>query len=212
MGFVPAVQSIDVSLFVLEPPWRPVSRATASMGHGYDLNGPICHPVNYRVGKTPDKDLPRAVQVHWPSLGTALDFTDGVIELGHESVCSGGIALSVPLIRNSCFDDRVRMEFNVWTSHGIVRGFGVGRRTREPFSLFPYPNRQPVVRSPYSTLLPRLYPPSHLNFRSDDRRAQRALPQEDAAPLPKPFCGSSSWNEFYNSRARQHKFKAREVR
>jgi hypothetical protein len=206
------VQSINVSLFVLEPPCLPVSRATASMGDGDDLNGHICHPVNYGVGKTPEREFSCAVQMQRPALRTFVNFTDGMIECRYESVCSGGIALSVPLIRNSCFHDRVRMEFNVWTSHGIVREFGVGRRAREPFSLFPYPNRQCVARSPYSTLLPRPHPPSYLNFRSDDRRAQRALPQEDAAPLPKPFCGLSSWNKFYNSRARQHKFKAREVR
>jgi hypothetical protein len=204
------VQSIDVSLFVLEPPCLPVSRATASMGHGDDLNRHICHPDKLRSRENAGKGifLCRADA----ALRTFVNFTDGMIEGGYESVCSGGIALSVPLIRNSCFDDRVRMEFNVWTSHAIVRGFGVGRRTREPFSLFLYLNRQRVAQPPYSTLLPRPHPPSHLNFRSDDRRAQRALPQEDAVPLPKPFCGSSSWNEFYNSRARQHKFKAREVR
>jgi hypothetical protein len=196
---------------MLNTPRSPVSGATASMGHGDDLDGCWRDPINHRVRKTAEEKFSCAVQVHGPAFWVFGNLTDCVIELGYESICRDGIALGVPLISSSCLNYSFRMEFNAWTSHGIVRGFGVWRRTREPFSLFPYPNRQCVARSLYSTLLPRPHPPSHLNFRSDDRRVQRALQQADAAPLPKPFCGSCSWNKLYNGHARQHKFKAREV-
>jgi len=206
------VQSIDVSLFVLEP-------AVSSSIPGDGVHGPRRRPEwpHLSPGKLRNRENAGKgiFSYRADAAASARDFREfhgRQIECRYESVCSGGIALGVPLISSSCLSYRLRMEFNAWTSHGIVRGFGVWRRTREPFSLFPYLNRQRVARSPYSTLLPRPHPPSHLNFRSDDRRAQRALPQEGAVPLPKPFCGWCSWNEFYNSRARQHKFKAREVR
>ena len=182
------------------------------MGDGDDLKVSFCDSVNYAVRKPPEEKLPRTVQVHWPSLGTAFDFTDGLIELGHESICGGGIALGIPPKGGPCFRDSLGMELSAWTIHEPVRGSGAAPPTKVPSLLFPCLNPRCGVQSPYPTPPQRLHPLIRPDFQLAGRQAQRALQQADVAPLPKPFCGSCSWNEFYNSRARQHKFKAREVR
>jgi hypothetical protein len=76
----------------------PVSGTAASVGDCDDLEVCFCDPVNYAVRKSPEDKLPRAVQVHGPSLGTSFDLIDGMIELGHESNCGGRISLEVPPI------------------------------------------------------------------------------------------------------------------
>jgi hypothetical protein len=48
-------------------PGSPVPRPAAAVGYGDDLNGPICNPIDYHVGKPTKEILPRAVRVHRPS-------------------------------------------------------------------------------------------------------------------------------------------------
>lgn len=155
----------------------PISGTAASVGDCDDLEVSFCDPVNYAVRKSPEEKLPRAVQVHGPSLGTVFDFIDGMIELGHESNCGGGISFGVPPIGSPCLCDGVRMEPSAWSGHRIARGSGGAPPTREPSLFFPCPNHRYGVRSPYSMPPPRLHPLSHPDF-------QLACPQSRRAPQP----------------------------
>ena len=202
-----AVRPIDTDLIALELPSFPVTRTASSVSHGEDLNGHVGDPVNYGVGKTPEKKFSRTMQMPRPTLRIAVNFTDGVIERCYESMGGGRIALCVPEKSGSRFGHRVRMEVNAWTSHRTARRSGAVPRTKELSLLFPYPNRQCVAQSPCPTPTQHLHPRSHLNFQSDDRPARRGLPRADAELLPQPFCDWTSWKEFYNNPSTQHKFQ-----
>src|SRR5207237_3798071 len=82
----------------LELPGSPVPWTTAAVGHGENLNRRFCNPINYAIGETAEEIPLRSVQVHRPSLRSALHLTDRVIELGYESICREEIALGIPLI------------------------------------------------------------------------------------------------------------------
>ena len=176
----------------LELPGSPVPWTTAAVGHGENLNRRFCNPINYAIGETAEEILPRSVQVHRPSLRSALHLTDRVIELGYESVCRGEIALGIPLIGSSRLCDGLGMELNAWTSHEPVRGFDAARRTKEPSSRLPYPTDQYGARFLFPTPLPRPHPPSHPGFQADDPRARHVLQEADGGLLLTLFCDSDS--------------------
>src|SRR5205823_622870 len=111
----------------LELPGSPVPWTTAAVGHSENLNRRFCNPINYAIGETAEEILPRSVQVHRPSLRSALRLTDRAIALG------------IPLLGSSRLCDGLGMELNAWTSHEPVRGFDAARRTKEPSSRLPYP-------------------------------------------------------------------------
>ena len=164
-----------MGLLALKPAGSPIPGTAASVGDCDDLEVSFCDPVNYAVRKSPEEKLPRAVQVNGPSLGTFFDFVDGMIELGHESNCSGGIPLGIPPIGSPCLCDGVRMESSVWSGHRIARGSGGAPLTREPSLFFPCPNHRCGVRSPYSM------PPRRLH-RLSRPDSQLAGPQSRHAP------------------------------
>jgi hypothetical protein len=174
----------------------PVSGTAASVGHRDDLDGGVCKSINDRVGKTAHEKLPCAMQVQRPALRAVGNFSDGVIEGRHKSVCGGAIAFGVPLVRSLCFSDSVGVEFNAWTSHGIVQGSGDALRTRERSLLFPYLIHQYVAGFPYSTPLQRPYRPRHLSFRADARPERPVLQPANVAPLRKPSYDSPSCLEI----------------
>lgn len=90
------------------------------MGYGNDLSDCVCNAVDHGVGKTPEKKFSRALQMPRPTFRPAANLSDGVVKFGDESVCGGRIALEVPEKGSSNFCGGVGVEFNVWTSHGIV--------------------------------------------------------------------------------------------
>lgn len=196
----------------LKLPTLPVSGAAAPMGHGDDLHGCCCWPVNYRVGKTAEEKLPCGVQVRGPTLRTFQNSTDRLIECRHESIPRNRIALGVPQIGSSCLGDSFRMQFNAWTSHRTVRGSGDVQPTRERSSPFPYPTHRGGARSPHPTPLPRLHLRSHPGFQSDDPQALLGLQQVNGELLLRPFCAPDSWRQFYIRSSRQHKFRLSEAR
>jgi hypothetical protein len=181
-----------MDLFALKASPSPVAGTAATVGHGDDLDGGVCKSINYRVWETAQEKLPCAVQVQRPALRAVGNFTDGVIDGRDESVCGSGVAFGVPLVRSFCLSDRAWVEFNAWTSHGIVRGSGDAPRTRELLSLSPYLIHQYVARFPYSTLLQHPHRPSHLSFPADDRPEQPVLQPANVALLHKPFCDWTS--------------------
>jgi hypothetical protein len=181
-----------MDLFALKSSFSPVAWAAATVGHGDDLDGGVCGSVNYRVGETAQEKLSCAVQVGRPALRAVGNFTDGIIEGRHECVCGNGIAFGVPLVCRFCLSDSAWVEFNAWTSHGIVQGSGDAPRTRELLSLSPYLIRQYVARSLYSTLLRHPHRPSHLSSPANDRPEQPVFQPANVAPLHKPFCGWTS--------------------
>jgi len=195
----------------LELAGSPVPWTTAAVGHGENLNRRFCNPINYAIGETAEEILPRSVQVHRPSLRSALHLTDRVIELGYESICRGEIALGIPLIGSSRLCDGLGMELNAWTSHEPVRGFDAARRTKEPSSRLPYLTDQYGARFLFPTPLPRPHPPSHPGFQADDPRARHVLQEADGGLLPRLFCASVSSEEFYISPSHEHKFPLAEV-
>src|SRR5207244_7636217 len=68
----------------LELPGSPVPWTTAAVGHGENLNRRFCNPINYAIGETAEEIPLRSVQVHRPSLRSALHLTDRVIERSEE--------------------------------------------------------------------------------------------------------------------------------
>jgi hypothetical protein len=83
-------QIVGMDLFALKSAGSPIPGTAASVGDCDDLEVSFCDPINYAVRKSPEEELPRAVQVHGPSLGTFFDFIDGMIELGHEATAAEG--------------------------------------------------------------------------------------------------------------------------
>ena len=182
-----------MDLFVLKPPRPPVPRTAASVGDGDDLKFSFCDSVNYAVRKPSEEKLPRTVQVHWPSLGTAFDFTDGVIELGHESICGGGIAFGIPPIGSPCLCDGIRMDPNAWSGHRIARGFGGAPPTREPSLLFHYPNPRYVARSLAPMPPQRPHPLIRPDFQLTGQQARHAPRAVGEEPLLRLFWELCSW-------------------
>src|SRR5947208_14564448 len=88
----------DAKWLKLELPGSPVPWTTVAVGHGENLNRRFCNPINYAIGETAEEILPRSVQVHRPSLRSALQLTDRVIEVGYENIYQGEIALGIPLL------------------------------------------------------------------------------------------------------------------
>jgi hypothetical protein len=166
-----------MDLLNLQSAVSPVSGTAASVGDCDDLEISFCDSVNYAVRKSPKKKFSRTVQVHRPSLGTVLDFIDGMIELGHKSNCRGGISLGIPPISSRCLCDGVRMEPSAWSGHWIAREFGGVRSTREPSLFSPCPTHRCGGRSPYSM------PPRRLH-RLSRPDSQLAGPQSRHAPRP----------------------------
>src|SRR5213593_2989187 len=123
----------------LELPGSPVPWTTAAVGHGENLNRRFCNPINYAIGETAEEIPLRTVQVHRPSLRSALHLTDRAIALG------------IPLIGSSRLCDGLGMELHAWTSHEPVRGFDAARRTKEPSSRLPYPTDQYGARFLFPT-------------------------------------------------------------
>ena len=176
-----------MDLLALKSAAAPIPGTAASVGDCDDLEFSFCDPINYAVRKSPEEKLPRAVQVHGPSLRTVFDFIDGMIELGHESNCGGGIPLRVPPIGSPCLCDGVRMEPSVWSGHWLARGSGGALPTREPSLFFPCPNHRCGVRSPYSTPLRRLHPTSRPDFQLAGRQSRRAPRPVSEGPLLRFF-------------------------
>jgi hypothetical protein len=171
-----------MDLVGLKSATSPVSGTAASVGDGDNLKSSFSNSVNDAVRKPPEEEFPRTVQVHPPSL-----WTDGVTELGHESICGGGIALGISPVGGPCLRDGVRMNPNAWSGHRIARGFGGGPPTREPSLLFPALNDRCGVRSPYSTPPQRLRLWSRLDFQLAGRQARRAPQAVDEGPLLRLF-------------------------
>jgi hypothetical protein len=182
----------DTDRFVLEPPCFPIPGAPASVSNGDNLKFSFCNSVNYAVRKPPEEKLSRAVQVHRPSLWSAFDFIDGMIELGHESICGGGIALGIPPMSSPCFRDGFKMDSNAWSGHRIARGFGGAPPTRELSSLFPCPNHRGGVRSLYPMPPQRLHPLSRPGFQLTGRRARLAPRPVGEGPLLRLFWEQTS--------------------
>ena len=131
------MQTIDLNQGVLELSGFPITGATASVGHSDDLNGRVGDAVDHGVGKTPKKKFSRTVKMPRPELGAAANLSDGVVELGDESICRRRIALSIPEKGGPGFRCGVGMKINVWTSHGIARQSDDAPRTTEQSLLFP---------------------------------------------------------------------------
>jgi hypothetical protein len=186
-------ETLAMDLFALKSSPSPVVWTAATVGHGDDLDGGVCKSINYRVGETAQEKLPCAVQVQRPALRAVGNVPDGVIDGGHECVCSRGIAFGVPLVRSFCLSDGARVEFNAWASHGIVQGSADAPRTRELPSLSPYPIHQCVARFPCSTLLQHSHRPSHLSFPADDQPERPVFQPANVTLLHKPFCDWTSW-------------------
>jgi hypothetical protein len=176
-----------MGLLGLKSAASPVPGTAASVGDGDDLKFSFCDSVNYAVRKPPEEKLLRPVQVHRPSLWSAFDFIDGMIELDHESICGGGIALGIPQIGSPCLHDGVRMDSNAWSGHRIARGFGGAPLTREPSLLFPDLNHRCGVRSPRSMPPQRLRLLSRLDFQLAARPARLAPQAVDEGPLLRLF-------------------------
>ena len=153
----------------------PVSGTAASVGDGDNLKLSFGDPVNYTVRKSPEKKLPRAMQVNGPSLGTVFNFIDGMIELGHKSNCGGWIALDLPPIRSPRLRTGVRMEPSASSGHRIDRGSDGAPPTKELSLLFPCPNHRCGVRSPYPMPPRRLHPPSRLDSQLAGPQSRLAL-------------------------------------
>jgi hypothetical protein len=169
----------------LKSPGLPITRTSPPVGHSNNLNGGFGNPVNYPVRETSEEKFPRTMQMHGPTLRTALDLSDGVIEFRDESIRGRGIAFGIPLVGSFCLSDRVRMEPNAWTSHRIVRGSGAAPQTRE-LSLLSYDlDHRCAAQSPYSKPIQHPHRPSHPSFQADDRQALHAPRWEDAGPLSK---------------------------
>jgi hypothetical protein len=181
-----------MDLVVLNTSPSPVTGTAASVGHRDDLDGSVRKSINYRVWETAQEKLPCTRQVQRPALWAVGNFTDRVIEGRHESVCGRGIAFGVPVVRSFCLSDGIWVEFNAWTSHGIVRGSGDAPWTRELLLLFPYPIHQYVARLPYSTLLQHPHRPGHPSFRVDDPLERLVLLPANVAPLHKSSCDWTS--------------------
>jgi hypothetical protein len=189
----------------------PISGATASVCYGNDLDERCGDAINDGVRKTAEEILPSTVRMHRPSLRSALDFPDRVIELGYKSICRGGIPFSIPPIGGSYLRDGLGMELNVWTSHEPDRGFDVARPTKEPSSPLPYSTHQYDARFRFPTPLPRLHRLRHPSFQADEPRARRVLQEADGELLLRLFCDSESSREFYISPSHQHKFQIAEA-
>ncbi len=184
---------------MLNMPHFPVSGATASVGHGDDLDCCWRDPINHRVGKTAQEKFSCAVQVHRRAFRAFGNFTDRVIELGYESIGSRGITFGIPLVGSPCLSYRVRMEPNAWTGHRIVRGSGVAPQTRERSLLSPDLDHRCVAQSPYSMPIQHPHRLSHPSFQADDRQALHVLQWEGAGRLSKP---SDDWASYFQIKHR----------
>jgi hypothetical protein len=179
----------------LELSGSPISGTTATVSDGENLNRCFCDPVNHAVWKTAEEILSRTMQVPRPSLRSGLRFSYGAIELGDKSICHGKIAIGIPLIGSSRLCDGLGMELNAWTSHEPGRGFDVARRTKEPFSLLPYPTHQYDARFLFPTPLPHPHPLTRRGFLANDLRVRHVLQEADGGlPLKVSYDSNSSDN------------------
>ena len=152
----------------------PISRTASSVGDSDNLDGRFNDPVNHSVGETSAEKLSRTAHVYRPTLGFTLDLTDGVIKFRYKSICSGGIAFSVPLVRRVGLSDRLGMESNASSGHRIVRGSGGAQPAKVLSLLVPDLFRRCDVRSLYSTPIQRLHRLHRPNCPTDDRLERRA--------------------------------------
>lgn len=161
----------------------PISRTASSVGDSDNLDGRFSDPVNHSIGETSEHKSPRSLRVHRPNLGFALDLTNGVIKFRNKSICRGGIALSVPLVRRVGLGDRLGMESNVLSGHRIVRGSG-GAPPTKVLSL-PGPDlfRRYDARSLYSMPIQRLHRLNRPNCPAGVRLERHALPVADPTLL-----------------------------
>ena len=176
LGANPAEQPLVMDLFVLKPPRPPVPRTAASVGDGDDLKFSFCDSVNYAVRKPSEEKLPPTRQ-----------------ELGHESICGGGIAFGIRPIGSPCLCDDIRMDPNAWSGHRIARGFGGAPPTREPSLLFHYPNPRYVARSLAPMPPQRPHPLIRPDFQLTGQQARHAPRAVGEEPLLRLFWKPCSW-------------------
>ena len=174
------------AFFVLQTSSSPVTRTTASMCYGHDLDRCFGNSINHSVGKSAKKIFSCVVRKLRPARRTVADDTDGVVEGRHKGRGGRRVALGIPIVTRLGFSDGTGVEPNAWRGHWLVRGFGGVPPTRESFLLFPDLGPRRGARSLYSTPIQHLHRRHRPSCPISGQPALHAPLVASARPRPRP--------------------------